>query len=300
MEVISNIPKFSSLLAVKTEKAIRILKRSTALYSLERIAFSFNGGKDSTVLLHLLRAAVYEHPGSTENPNGLRGIRSFYFDEVNDFDEVRNFVKSTDKKYNLGLKLIANTDFKKGLDEYINESRVSAIVLGTRRGDPNGGNQDVFCPSSEGWPPFMRVNPILDWTFQDVWEFLRTCDVGYCSLYDQGYTSLGAVGNTFPNTALQREDGSFAPAYMLADGRLERSGRHRATPDPLLATNTPPPPSPPPPSPPSPPPPPPLPISPMLSSPPPFHLHPPPPAHPPFAESNFHRTTVRQYRVLRS
>ena len=38
-----------------------------------------------------------------------------------------------------------------------------AVVLGTRRGDPNAGGQETFCPSSEGWPPFMRVNPILDW-----------------------------------------------------------------------------------------------------------------------------------------
>lgn len=28
-----------------------------------------------------------------------------------------------------------------------------------------------------------------------------------------------------PCSALRREDGSYAPAYMLSDGRLERSGR---------------------------------------------------------------------------
>ena len=27
------------------------------------------------------------------------------------------------------------------------------------RDDPNAGDQQVFCPSSDGWPPFMRVNP---------------------------------------------------------------------------------------------------------------------------------------------
>lgn len=92
-------------------------------------------------------------------------------------------------------------------------------------GDPNAEGQEYYCPSSDGWPPFMRVNPVLDWTYHDVWAFLRAARCAYCSLYDDGYTSLGGVHNTLPNAALKRADGSFAPAHALADGRLERAGR---------------------------------------------------------------------------
>eukprot|EP00877_Chromochloris_zofingiensis_P003920 jgi/Chrzof1/13529/Cz08g00340.t1 len=155
----------------------------------------------------------------------LGSISSFYFERGDDFREVREFVHHTDTRYGLHMEYLDNNDFKAGLEEYLTRHNTLAIILGTRRGDPNAEGQEYFCPSSDGWPPFMRINPILDWTYHDVWTFLRATNVPYCSLYDAGYTSLGGTHNTLPNSALKKEDGSFAPAYMLADGRLERVGR---------------------------------------------------------------------------
>ena len=109
----------------------------------------------------------------------------------------------------------------------------------------------MFAPSSSYMPPFLRCNPIIDWDYGDVWEFLRQPDlrgeVPYCSLYDRGYTSLGiVVGDTLPCPALLKErEGkemtltktmgggagesgggeSYWPAYMLKDWSLERAGR---------------------------------------------------------------------------
>ena len=38
------------------------------------------------------------------------------------------------------------------------------------------------------------VNPIIDWTDEDVWEFIHEYDVPYCKLYDEGYKRLGCIG----------------------------------------------------------------------------------------------------------
>ena len=38
------------------------------------------------------------------------------------------------------------------------------------------------------------LNPIIDWSTEDVWQFIREHGVRYCSLYDEGFTRLGCVG----------------------------------------------------------------------------------------------------------
>jgi phosphoadenosine phosphosulfate reductase len=38
------------------------------------------------------------------------------------------------------------------------------------------------------------LNPIVDWTTEDVWEFHRKHNLPYCCLYDEGFTRIGCVG----------------------------------------------------------------------------------------------------------
>lgn len=90
---------------------------------------------------------------------------------------------------------------------------------------------------------------MLDWSYAEVWAFLRELDVPWCKLYDAGYTSLGSTHNTLRNPLLRTQDGGYLPAWMresplahrtdptVQDGSQERAGRissksHTATPTP--------------------------------------------------------------------
>jgi 3'-phosphoadenosine 5'-phosphosulfate sulfotransferase (PAPS reductase)/FAD synthetase len=61
------------------------------------LAFSFNGGKDSTAVLHLLLEGVRmwrQEAGQQYKPEqGLLGIRTFFFLTPNEFPEVHQFVQ---------------------------------------------------------------------------------------------------------------------------------------------------------------------------------------------------------------
>ncbi|KAE9465474.1 hypothetical protein C3L33_02620, partial [Rhododendron williamsianum] len=197
--------------------------------SIEEVAFSFNGGKDSTVLLHLLRAGYFLHQAEQTQCNGDLSdrefkfpIRTIYFESSSAFPEINSFTYETASTYGLQLDILRQ-DFKSGLEALLKAKPIRAIFLGVRIGDPTAVGQEQFSPSSPGWPPFMRVNPILDWSY-------RYFHVRYCSLYDQGYTSIGSIHDTVPNALLgvNNSDNSkekFRPAYLLPDGRLERAGR---------------------------------------------------------------------------
>lgn len=68
----------------------------------------------------------------------------------------------------------------------------------------------------------VTVNPIIDWTDEDVWDFIKKNKIPYCELYDQGYTRLGCIGcpmNTHAAEELERFP-KYKAAYKRAFARM--------------------------------------------------------------------------------
>lgn len=57
------------------------------------------------------------------------------------------------------------------------------------------------------------VNPIVDWSDEDVWEFLNSNNIPHCSLYDEGFTRLGCIGCPLAGAKNMQHDFERWPKY---------------------------------------------------------------------------------------
>ncbi|ORX60508.1 adenine nucleotide alpha hydrolases-like protein [Hesseltinella vesiculosa] len=203
--------------------ALQVIEEAYERFGLDGVTLSFNGGKDCTVLLHLV-AAVLSRKRLTQQD---KPIRTVYVTYPNPFPHVDAFVDVCAKRYHLDCVAIPGP-MRQALQHYLDIShpKPKAIFVGIRRNDPYAENLTYFDPTDEGWPSFIRCHPIINWSFKQIWDFLLLLKVPYCSLYDQGYTSLGSMENTHPNPDLKTtEEGRYQPAYMLENELHERCGR---------------------------------------------------------------------------
>jgi phosphoadenosine phosphosulfate reductase len=65
-------------------------------------------------------------------------------------------------------------------------------ITGLRR-DQSQARQTL---EPEAWDPangLIKINPLIDWTNDDVWAYIKAHDVPYNALHDRGYPSIGCA-----------------------------------------------------------------------------------------------------------
>ncbi|XP_059621867.1 uncharacterized protein LOC132265297 [Phlebotomus argentipes] len=215
---------YSRGLQAKVQQTDEILRQAFRDFPPSRVFLSFNGGKDCTVLLHMV-IQLMRHEGIS-----LSNLHCWYFQPSDPFAEIEEFVIFCEQFYGIRIKSVHGT-IREALAKICDgEEKLEACLMGSRRTDPFCSHLDYFQKTDAGWPPLVRVSPLLDWTCGDVWEYVQANHVPYCKLYDVGYTSLGGRGNTAPNPNLRYVDPKtgeikYYPAYCLRNDGMERAGR---------------------------------------------------------------------------
>jgi FAD synthetase len=166
------------------------------------VSLSYNGGKDCLVLLVLILASLptwssssdssdsnaTDSPRSTSGPRASTSpslhqpLQAVYIVPPDPFPEVEDFVATSATEYHLDLTRYA-LPMRSALEAYLGEkAAVKAIFMGTRRTDPHGEFLTHFNPTDKDWPQFMRVHPVIDWHYVEIWavSLSRLCPFSFC------------------------------------------------------------------------------------------------------------------------
>ena len=116
------------------------------LYGPSRLVLSFNGGKDATALLHLVRAVFTRDCGPGCSP------RCVFWHNAGSFPEAEAFVEDTARRYRLDVVRYDGT-YLDGMRDAVERLGVAA-VLHVRRRRPGGEvRRDVLLRPGVGAPP---------------------------------------------------------------------------------------------------------------------------------------------------
>lgn len=227
------VPKYykfeeiKSKVEAKEQPLEELFNKTFQMYKAQEVMLSFNGGKDCTVTLHMLDRFFQKN-------HCLKHLKipTLFITDPDGFPEVEEFVHDCAKLYNIELIKMSGT-IKEALEKICKEKPlIRAVFMGCRRTDPHCQDLKVMQPTDPGWPPLMRINPILDWTCRDVWQYMYVYNVPYCILYQRGFTSIGNKKNSKPNPYLRVIESTtgrvldYRPGHELLDNdNLERAGR---------------------------------------------------------------------------
>ena len=191
----------------------RLLESLLDRHAPDRIAVAWTAGKDSTVVLDLWREVLgspvtainldtgCKFPEILELRDRLAGQWDVTLHVARPLPEDIPAVVAADKLACCGALKV------RPLRRLIIELGVDVLLTGIRA-DENPSRTDLS--RLEDRQGYIQANPILDWTEMDVWAHTTARGLPYCTLYDQGYRSLGCAPCT---------------ARVAGVGQGERDGR---------------------------------------------------------------------------
>ena len=159
----------------------------------ENYYLAFSGGKDSIVIKDLADRAGVKYDAhynmtTVDPPEIVQFIRDQHPDVKIDRPKENMFALIVRKQF----PPLRQARFCCAmLKESAGEDRT--VMTGIRRQESTKRNKRKAVEQSYINETVFYVHPIIDWTKEDVWEYIHSHRLPYCSLYDEGYDRLGCV-----------------------------------------------------------------------------------------------------------
>jgi len=177
---------------------------------------AFSGGKDSIVVLDLVRRAGVKHTAhmsltTVDPPELIAYVKEHYPDVERVKPRMGMFAL-------IRHKMMPPTRLVRFCCGELKETQGAGrmIVTGVRWAESVARSRRRMTETCMRDKRKAYLHPIIDWSDADVWEYIRERGLPYCSLYDEGFRRIGCIG--CPMAGRKEREIEFArwPRYELA------------------------------------------------------------------------------------
>jgi phosphoadenosine phosphosulfate reductase len=192
---------------------------------------AFSGGKDSIVIKELadMSGVKYDSHYSVttiDPPELIYFIREYYSDVQWVRPKVPFLVKLSTKGFPQRHRRWCCELYKE------NGGNGRRVITGIRWAESyNRKSRKIFEHCFAGGYKSKNktfVNPIIDWTNDDVWEFIRERRLKYCQLYDEGWQRIGCLfcpmATKWRTVGVERYP-CYVKSFIRAFEKLHKTGR---------------------------------------------------------------------------
>ncbi len=246
-------------LAGKIEQGKKVIREAFNRFDQERVVVAWTGGKDSTVMLWLIREVSRER--NCPIPDLI------FINEGCIFEEVLAFKDRMEPEWSLKIHEVKNDDVMRlvqkpgdivtvsdlgsrnrdelkklnytedtfvwepesyvgnhlmktvAMNLFIESRQIAAMYTGVRWDEQSARSNEIYFSPRKN-PDHDRIHPILHFKEREIWDLIRSHNIPVNPLYAQGYRSLGTKDTTTKNSDL--------PAWEQdLENTTERGGRRQ-------------------------------------------------------------------------
>ena len=153
---------------------------------------AYSGGKDSDVILALARRSgvkfTAHHALTTADPpEVVRHVKDQPDVQIHRPKETMwQLIRRMGMPPRRNARYCCRTQKEPG-------GRGHLVVTGVRRDEGSNRSRRKMVEPCYRDPSKRYLNPIIDWSTEDIWNFIRSENLSYCRLYDEGFSRLGCV-----------------------------------------------------------------------------------------------------------
>lgn len=194
----------------KVKIAVELLQHYENMTAEAGYYLAFSGGKDSCVIKELANMAGVKYDAhynltTIDPPELVHFIKREHSDVIIDRPE-QPFLS---RLVYMGYPPTRQTRYCcREYKERGGQGRYT--ITGIRRAESNNRKNRRNIEICRKDDTKIFVNPIIEWDDQDVWKFIRSNNISYCKLYDEGWKRVGCLFCPF---ASKRERNMHAERY---------------------------------------------------------------------------------------